>query len=892
MKSTQRILLVANHPRRASEDNVWLIRLLPWLKQLGFDPEVLFFYEQEGLGYAGEALRKAGIVCHFRKTLNPEQDINEVIALAKSRKPSIFIPYAHTDAYLCTPWMREMGVIVVAFLATGDHLNEKVFQQHLTICDPFQVSAAIGASSYWQSRFESSGLPAIICPRGVPIPPQKAAFSSSPYRIIVAGMPAIEHDYARLWFAAIVELLITEPLIEIALLGKKSTLPTMPDLPDAESLESRLYWLDSVAPSQIQEKFSRYQSFLLLGDNTVPPPIMIEAMSVGLVPLLDALPSGFDTIINHDENGVLLEAPDELILTVQSLINDPLRWQTLSDAAANMIHEHFNDEICAHAWADFMHNLIPAKETNDDAPPPVDETTIDSRFWQLYQRVLTAGKTSTIETPGKSKIIATESTAADVTPTLPTTPDTSAPRYTEEDLNAMLEKTHTAAEALKLARAGNAIDAGAFAFVAYRTAAMTDRNCAVAYEAMGLCLHRLSQLEDAYLCLKEASRVGTLNDASRQLLLQLESDPQLISAPLRVYRERIGIDGFEQTTTPRRILIFVQASNPITMLPGEEAFLPLLPEMLRARGHQVSWLAASADMPLSNAGADELLLTEIERFQPDVCLTGNWGGAIHQLMDTVLAKNIPLIHWLEGPDPGYAPDRTPRSPLYCLAGCSSWVNHTLFAAGYRAPHDAVLPPGTGLQKYYRLMLPRTEKLRLCYVGRMIGEKGPHLILNALGLLQKLQVPFTCEFVGDFEDPRYQSHFLAMLKNKDLDNCVQINGYCDADGLAALFARSNVYIMPSICDEPFGLHQIKAQAAGLAVIRSATGGHSDLLTNQVNGLLFKTADAEDLARQLYILNEDQNLWQSIALQGQADAFRYSSATAIVNFEAVISAMTEL
>ena len=102
----------------------------------------------------------------------------------------------------------------------------------------------------------------------------------------------------------------------------------------------------------------------------------------------------------------------------------------------------------------------------------------------------------------------------------------------------------------------------------------------------------------------------------------------------------------------------------------------------------------------------------------------------------------------------------------------------------------------------------------------------------------------------------------------------------------MYARNNVLVMPSIFEEPFGKVQIEAQAAGLAVVRSPVGGYQDMMTDEVNGLLFKAQNPEDLARQLFVLHQDHSIWERIATQGQADAFSYTTAAAVENLENIL------
>ena len=107
----------------------------------------------------------------------------------------------------------------------------------------------------------------------------------------------------------------------------------------------------------------------------------------------------------------------------------------------------------------------------------------------------------------------------------------------------------------------------------------------------------------------------------------------------------------------------------------------------------------------------------------------------------------------------------------------------------------------------------------------------------------------------------------------------------------MYARSNTLVFPSVFEEPFGKVQIEAQAASLAVVRSAVGGYADMLEDEVNGLLFKPNDAEDLARQLYVLQGKPDFWARLAAQGQADAYRFTTRNCVELLETIMVAMLE-
>ena len=47
------------------------------------------------------------------------------------------------------------------------------------------------------------------------------------------------------------------------------------------------------------------------------------------------------------------------------------------------------------------------------------------------------------------------------------------------------------------------------------------------------------------------------------------------------------------------------------------------------------------------------------------------------MLDPILKHGIPVLHRLGNGMPGYSAEMTPQSPLYCIAGCSEWVNSEL-----------------------------------------------------------------------------------------------------------------------------------------------------------------------------------------------------------------------
>jgi len=452
-----------------------------------------------------------------------------------------------------------------------------------------------------------------------------------------------------------------------------------------------------------------------------------------------------------------------------------------------------------------------------------------------------------------------------------------------------------------------------------------DRNNGRAYLELAECLVQKEDFEQAYICFKEAERAGGLPDTVVPIIQQMEQNPHLDTPVVRAYRERIGLNDSERSDNPRRILVFTNLLPPQEMGGYGRTVWELCDGLLK-RGHTVRIL--TADMPRYaktpepgwervekhverslhlygdwDQGAARVLddteqiaavirhnhqavLREVDRFAPNACMAGNLDFVGAGFIDPILKKGIPVVHRLGNARPGYPAENTPKSPLYCLAGASHWINEQLQQAGYVAGNFAVLPPGSPLHAYYRTFLPCFDRLRICFAGLVMAYKGPHVLVQALSLLKRAGVGFTCEIAGDPKDPKFGEYLREMIAKEDLDKVVRLIGFQGRKGLAALYARSNTMVFPSVFEEPFGKSQIEAQAAGLAVISSGTGGCCDIIRNEVNGLIFKNQDPQDLARQLFRLDNDKALWERLARQGREDAFRYTTSRSVVTLEAIV------
>jgi glycosyltransferase involved in cell wall biosynthesis len=140
---------------------------------------------------------------------------------------------------------------------------------------------------------------------------------------------------------------------------------------------------------------------------------------------------------------------------------------------------------------------------------------------------------------------------------------------------------------------------------------------------------------------------------------------------------------------------------------------------------------------------------------------------------------------------------------------------------------------------------KNGQIRLLYVGRVSREKDLDLLGEAYRRLRDEGLSIQLCVVG--HGP-YSREFSESLPE------ALFTGYLTGKELAVAYASADIFVFPSTTDT-FGNVIIEAQASGVPVIVSDSGGPKELVENDRNGLITKSHDVEDLTRAIRELVAD-------------------------------------
>lgn len=138
-------------------------------------------------------------------------------------------------------------------------------------------------------------------------------------------------------------------------------------------------------------------------------------------------------------------------------------------------------------------------------------------------------------------------------------------------------------------------------------------------------------------------------------------------------------------------------------------------------------------------------------------------------------------------------------------------------------------------------------LKILYVGRISKEKNLHLLAEAFRRYAKTRGDVELVIVGD-------GPFLEELKTMLAGTPALFTGYREGEELAKIYACCDIFAFPSATDT-FGNVVLEAQASGLPIIVSDSGGPRENLLPDITGRIVRAGDCEEILEALRSLLAD-------------------------------------
>ena len=145
-----------------------------------------------------------------------------------------------------------------------------------------------------------------------------------------------------------------------------------------------------------------------------------------------------------------------------------------------------------------------------------------------------------------------------------------------------------------------------------------------------------------------------------------------------------------------------------------------------------------------------------------------------------------------------------------------------------------------------------DDIVLLFAGRLVEYKGVHLLIEAFNNLAE-KYPNLKLFVGG--SVTYSSNLetdytkgLKSLAAKFKDR-IFFTGHIDHAVMPDFISLADIFVVPSLIEEPFGVIIIEAMAMGKPVIAFKKGGIIEIIKHNETGLITQLPDAVSLCQSL-------------------------------------------
>jgi len=164
-----------------------------------------------------------------------------------------------------------------------------------------------------------------------------------------------------------------------------------------------------------------------------------------------------------------------------------------------------------------------------------------------------------------------------------------------------------------------------------------------------------------------------------------------------------------------------------------------------------------------------------------------------------------------------------------------------------------------------------------FVGRVDGEKRLDVLIRALALLQREDIQLAIAGRGT---ALYELKELAA--GLGLGQKVVFTGFIPAEDLPSLLNSADIFAMPSQA-ELLSIATLEAMACARPVLAADAWALPELVSEGINGYLFKPGDEADAARKMALLADGPEKWAAMAAASLEKVQAHSLENTITSYE---------
>ncbi len=380
-----RLSFVAWDPDQLNGPNIWIQRVLPEFVKRGFRVQAIFVVPVIRPSKAAEGLQRQGVECLFlEKKPTTEEIITDLLAVLQQNPPDVFVPNTCVPAYYAAKWVQAAGIPTVGIVRSDDTFHHEIVEYFVGGQPGYRLSGVVCKSRFLEKYVQAhnpDGRPTLCSASGTWLPVPVAAAPSETLEIAYTGRLVQRQKRIYDVIHALERVVAEVPGCLARIYGDDREGGNVLKMIKARNLGNKLAYGGVIPLKDILPTLLTHHVFILLSDYEGMSTSLMEAMACGLVPVCTPTRSGAAEIIQHNENGLIVDNRGAAVVdAMRRLKEEPGLWQRLSRAARDTVKKQYTVAGGAERWTRFLTKLIQAAGPGRAIkPPPLTEVDLPPR---------------------------------------------------------------------------------------------------------------------------------------------------------------------------------------------------------------------------------------------------------------------------------------------------------------------------------------------------------------------------------------------------------------------------------------------------------------------------------------------------------------------------------
>jgi glycosyltransferase involved in cell wall biosynthesis len=214
---------------------------------------------------------------------------------------------------------------------------------------------------------------------------------------------------------------------------------------------------------------------------------------------------------------------------------------------------------------------------------------------------------------------------------------------------------------------------------------------------------------------------------------------------------------------------------------------------------------------------------------------------------------------------------------YEVICCSDYMANQISSAfNVQSERLHVIPNGVNVAKFdgsvstlpiKRRYAKKGERI-VCFVGRLVHEKGVHVLIGAVPKILKTMPNVNFVIVGE---GGMKDYLAKEAWDFGVADHVFFAGFVDEETLISIYRASDAAVFPSLY-EPFGITALEAMAARTPIIVTDTGGLAEIVQHDKTGIKVYVDNSDSLAWGILRVLKNPDIADRIRQNGYRKALR--------------------